>query len=886
MVKTRKLTITCLLSIALLLGLYPADCVSAVKKVSLSSKKITITEGMSKTLKVKNAKKTVKWKIVYGKNYIVLQKKGKTARIKGRKQGKAKIQATVGNKRMTCNIIVKSKNKNFYEPAVTAPMIANQSNENGTTGSVNPLSSTSTPLPEKSENPSKTAQPGESLLPPEESSTPPKTTAQPEESLLPPEENSTPPETTARPKESLLPPENTIRPEASSTPLELLVEYSPEDIEPLWELIQLQTLNGAIVSEDITDSEEYVWEDGRLVGIRWEEKKLTGALDVSKCTALTRLECGNNQLEELKVEDCVGLRYLDCSDNQLMKLDLTKCSVLEYLSCGGNQLEDLDVSTCGVLKDLFCDHNRLDSLTIENQDLQHLWCFDNCLSSLDLKSEMLSELHCKNNKLDILDLSSCTSLSQFTCDENTTVMGYISEEQTGAQLTYQAHVQQTGWMEEVAEGEIAGTTGKSKRLEGLIIHLKDTKVQGEVRYRAHVAEQGWQDWKTSGELSGTTGKNQAIEAVEICLTGELAEKYDIYYRLHLEQIGWLGWAKNGEMAGSTALSIESQAVQIRLVPKNEKFDTICDAVVKRPTFTYQAYCQNQGWQDTVKENSVAGTTGKSLRLEALKLNVSDTNIKGTVQYRVHVSDIGWQDWKSSGELAGTTGKSKAIEAVQIQLSSEMAAVFDIYYRVYSAEIGWLGWAKNGAYAGTTGGGLRAEAIQVVMLNKGANFSTGAAPYRQYTSSANGDLGFVVRTSAPEKDNAYYYSRANSFFPSYAPYPGTLDATGNCTWYAFGRAYEILKSRPNLSINGAGKWYDYNKNNRCYDYGSTPRQGAIVCWSNHVAVVEKVNTDGTILISESSYKGYYPQGFLFRTRTVSASNPNNSGDTFYGYIYIK
>lgn len=876
--RTKKQLTVCLLTFSLLLGMFSESSASALKKVSLSSKKITITEGTSKTLKVKNTKKKVKWKILYGKKFITLEKKGKVARVKGKKEGAAKIQAIVGKKKMACEVIVKSTKKEFPKPTVATTLGTNLPQVTGDSIPVKPSPSAGVPLP--------------SSMRPENSILPPPHTMFPKETLLPPEitqfpeENPLPPEITQFPEENPLLPENTRVPEENLAPTELLVEYSTDDVEPLRELIQVQTANGATVSEDITNSDEYIWENGRLVGIRWEGKELIGTLDVAKCTALTYLECGNNKIEELEVGGCIGLKYLDCDNNQLTELDMKNCPALEYLSCGGNQLGSLDVSACGILKDLFCNHNQLESLKVVSQSLQHLWCFDNCLSTLNLESATLTELYCQNNKLAVLDLSACTGLSQLNCDENTTVMGYVSEEQSGTQLSYQAYVQETGWMEEVAEGETAGTTGKSRRLEGLVINLNKASVQGEVKYRAHVAEQGWQEWKTSGSMSGTTGKSRAIEAVEITLTGVLSEKYDIYYRLHVEEIGWLGWAKNGELAGSTGLRIEAQAIQIKLVSKGETFDTVRDAAVKRPTLTYQAYCQDQGWNEVVQENSVAGTTGKSLRLEALKLNVSDTNIKGTIQYRAHVSKDGWQAWKSAGELAGTTGQSKAIEAVQIQLTSEMGALFDVYYRVYSAEIGWLGWAKNGAYAGTTGGGLRAEAVQVVMVNKGGAFSTGAAAYRQYTSSANSDSGFVVRTSAPTTDNAYYYSKANSFFPSYAPYPGTLDAKGNCTWYAFGRAYEILKSRPNLSINSAGVWYNYNKNNGCYAYGATPRQGAIVCWSNHVAVVERVNADGTILISESSYKGYYPEGFLFRTRTVSATKPDNPGDTFYGYIYIK
>jgi surface antigen len=63
---------------------------------------------------------------------------------------------------------------------------------------------------------------------------------------------------------------------------------------------------------------------------------------------------------------------------------------------------------------------------------------------------------------------------------------------------------------------------------------------------------------------------------------------------------------------------------------------------------------------------------------------------------------------------------------------------------------------------------------------------------------------------------------------------------------------------------------------------TPQVGAIAQWDKssiyplgHVAVVEKVNTDGTILISESSYSPSIGSkwDFLHRTRTISANDPS-------------
>ena len=55
--RTKQKGIVCFLSLVLILGTVSAPGVSAAKRVSLSNRKITITKGTRKTIKVKNTKK-------------------------------------------------------------------------------------------------------------------------------------------------------------------------------------------------------------------------------------------------------------------------------------------------------------------------------------------------------------------------------------------------------------------------------------------------------------------------------------------------------------------------------------------------------------------------------------------------------------------------------------------------------------------------------------------------------------------------------------------------------------------------------------------------------------------------------------------------------------
>ena len=153
-------------------------------------------------------------------------------------------------------------------------------------------------------------------------------------------------------------------------------------------------------------------------------------------------------------------------------------------------------------------------------------------------------------------------------------------------------------------------------------------------------------------------------------------------------------------------------------------------------------------------------------------------------------------------------------------------------------------------------------------------------------------GFVPRFSMSNTDCQSLYWRSGTYGTSNGFPRNWSDgySGGNCTWYAFGRAWELLGTLPKLCTYNAGKWYNYNINNGFYSYGSTPKLGAIACWdkfdsnNGHVAVVEEIG-DGYIKCSESGWS--YTDGY-FKVRTRYLDDPDlGMGDNyrFLGYIYI-
>ena len=294
--------------------------------------------------------------------------------------------------------------------------------------------------------------------------------------------------------------------------------------------------------------------------------------------------------------------------------------------------------------------------------------------------------------------------------------GSNGTDSVGNLVSYEAHVQNIGWQPAVFDGAIAGTTGRNLNLESLDVNLGSGVGFGEIEVRAHVSEIGWQDW-TAGK-AGTVGRNLPIEALQIRLTGDVAQNYDVWYRVHSADFGWLGWAKNGQSAGSQGFAKASQAVQIVLTKKGDAAPGDTSNPFKARFLNIQTHVQNIGWQTPVSDGMIAGTTGRALHVEALKLSLGPGIESGGIQVRAHVSNIGWQDWTSS--MAGTTGRNLAVEAVQIRLTGAAEANFDVWYRVHSSEFGWLGWTKNGENAGSEGYARSVEALQVLITPKGAS----------------------------------------------------------------------------------------------------------------------------------------------------------------------
>ena len=230
--------------------------------------------------------------------------------------------------------------------------------------------------------------------------------------------------------------------------------YNDNDYQKLVTFLELVDENGARNGEKLSESYDpndpatwkgTTWVYGRINEIYFERyaynEKCVGKLDVSDCTMLERLWCGDNQITELDVSNCTALKelscfynqlteldvskntalgMLDCYSNQLTSLDVSKNTSLKWLCCGSNQLTELDVSNCTALKDLYCDSNQLTELDVsKNTALEWLDCGSNQLTELDVsKNTALTALDCGDNQLTSLDVSKNTALGELDCGSN------------------------------------------------------------------------------------------------------------------------------------------------------------------------------------------------------------------------------------------------------------------------------------------------------------------------------------------------------------------------------------------------------------------------------------------------------------------------------------
>ena len=82
-------------------------------------------------------------------------------------------------------------------------------------------------------------------------------------------------------------------------------------------------------------------------------------------------------------------------------------------------------------------------------------------------------------------------------------------------INYRVHQQSVGWLPHVEDGQVAGVTRFSKRIEAIKIDCKMPGVK--IKAKGHIQGIGWKDYGeiTSDTVIGTTGQEKRLEAISL-----------------------------------------------------------------------------------------------------------------------------------------------------------------------------------------------------------------------------------------------------------------------------------------------------------------------------------------------------------------------------------
>lgn len=172
--------------------------------------------------------------------------------------------------------------------------------------------------------------------------------------------------------------------------------------------------------------------------------------------------------------------------------------------------------------------------------------------------------------------------------------------------------------------------------------------------------------------------------------------------------------KNGVFASKVTNAGTSSTVEFT----DPLLNGLKNKVPDSPAITFSASAQNKGWLPESKYGAPIDP-GSGLRIEAMKASLYHLpqGESGGVSYTAFVQGTGWQAEQSNGGVAGTTGKALRMEAIKMRLTGSLAQKYSITYAAYVEGKGWTAYSKDNAMAGTTGQSRKITALSVYLQKK-------------------------------------------------------------------------------------------------------------------------------------------------------------------------
>lgn len=243
---------------------------------------------------------------------------------------------------------------------------------------------------------------------------------------------------------------------------------------------------------------------------------------------------------------------------------------------------------------------------------------------------------------------------------------------------------------------LMGSESGSEPLTSLSISFDNQETSGSIGYSGCYEFSGWSGVVSDGAALNSKNDGRTLKAVRLTLTGDLSNAYDVWYRCFDSKKGWLGWACNGADAGATIPGSFLKAVEVRIISKGSGAPGVTDGAFVSDTsadcahVVYQAHSASRGWFPSVLDGQDAGTTGKSLSLQALNVVLAGVDDDSLVEARAHVANIGWQEWRSAGYV-GTVGQGLPFRLLScaLMVPSRISMTSTIEF-IRLVMVGWVG----------------------------------------------------------------------------------------------------------------------------------------------------------------------------------------------------
>jgi surface antigen len=386
----------------------------------------------------------------------------------------------------------------------------------------------------------------------------------------------------------------------------------------------------------------------------------------------------------------------------------------------------------------------------------------------------------------------------------------------------------------------------------------------------------WSQWTST--TSGTTYSTPDIEEFNGKLYQSVRGKDDkIYTRFSSNGINWSEWKESG---GETPTAPTLEAVGDKLFQSvqglNQKIYTrFSKSVASNGEITWSPWKESGGESPLDRDDFSVIPTGE---FNAEYYNNKDLSGAPTVIYKESNIDKNWG--------AGGPGKSIGNDNFSVRWTGNFNFDQGNYVFKVKGDDGFRLWVDNKLVIDKWKDQTVTEESGNFTLSKGTHEvkveyyeKTGTGQVKAWWEKGGGTSLLTQQGVQYFKDRPQFYTTGNIF--AISGYGSSLvsntgSTEGNCTWYAHGRVKELGGSPAALnSMSGNARDWDNQLSNGA-KIVSTPQPGDIAQWeSNHVAVVEAVNPNGTIIISESHYRTNWDGGglgTLHYIRTISASDP--------------